>query len=96
MMTLKTPNAEGGSAWRLALLCASCLALAACGGGGGGSTSADTGTPASPAATLLASMEGRWENAAAGWDAKWLLPAAGQSSSPIWVLSRDGTVLTYL
>ncbi|MFD0666318.1 hypothetical protein ACT80S_01255 [Ramlibacter sp. MAHUQ-53] len=65
--------------------------LAACGGGGGGAAA-----PATKAASSVQDMQGRWENAAANWDAKWLAPAAGQSASPIWLLARDGSYLAYL
>jgi hypothetical protein len=66
--------------------------LSACGGGGGGSAPA----PEAQVANSVQDLKGRWENANGGWDAKWLAPKSGQSASPIWLLARDGSYLTYM
>lgn len=65
--------------------------ISACGGGGGDTPALETQIVSS-----VQDLKGRWENTTAGWDAKWLAPAAGQSVSPIWLLARDGSYLTYL
>jgi len=65
--------------------------VAACGGGGGSSSA-----PVPVVANSVSDLVGRWENPAANWDAKWLAPVSGQTVSPIWLLSRDGSSMSYL
>ncbi|MFM7016886.1 MAG: hypothetical protein ACKOX3_11220 [Bacteroidota bacterium] len=73
-----------------ALTLSTALLIAACGGGGSNSA------PVPVVANSVSDLVGRWENPAANWDAKWLAPVSGQTASPIWLLSRDGSSMSYL
>lgn len=81
------------------------LLLSACGGGGGGGLPGSTGdtnvptvptTPTTPATPTAPVLTGRWVNDQGVWVARWLAPAQGESTSPVWVLSSDGKNLAYL
>lgn len=73
----------------LALVLSAAWMMSACGGGG-------SSAPVPVVVNTSADLMGRWENPTANWDAKWLAPVAGQTVSPVWQLSRDGSSMAYM
>jgi hypothetical protein len=90
MMKKQTAARQVQSFASLILTLGSAWVLSACGGGGGSSA------PVPVVVNTSADLVGRWENPAANWDAKWLAPVSGQTASPIWQLSRDGSSMAYM